>query len=275
MSDPVDQILARHGITGPWRPWSSTGVANRIYATRDVILRVATDHPDAIPDARTESVAAPVAHAAGILTPRLLAFDDTRLIIDRPYSLWERIPGEPTHQIDWTAVGYQLACLHERVTSCPDPQGWLDTPGRELDLAPLIERFAHRYPGRPETVRRIERLVAEISLVVAGAKASPCFLHNDLHLYNILGGAHGELLAFIDWGDAGWGDPTLDFAYVPFAVVPAALRGYGSLWRLGNRFEARIVWDHLQRDLELAVEHDDLGWDVAVDDYLRFLDSGG
>jgi len=65
----------------------TTGLANRIYATEEVVLRVATDHPEAIPDALTESVAAPAGRHAGILTPELLAFDDSRTIVDRPFSL--------------------------------------------------------------------------------------------------------------------------------------------------------------------------------------------
>ena len=44
--------------------------------------------------ARTESVAAPVARHEGTLVPRLVAFDDSGAIVDRPYSLWERIHGE-------------------------------------------------------------------------------------------------------------------------------------------------------------------------------------
>src|SRR5712691_11554359 len=66
----IDAMFARHGVSGPWEPLRSTGLANLIYATRDAVLRVATDHPDGLVDARTESVAAPVARAAGILTPR-------------------------------------------------------------------------------------------------------------------------------------------------------------------------------------------------------------
>ncbi len=77
LDDPVDHILAAYRIPGPWQPLKATGLANRIYATRDVVLRIATDHSDAIPDARTESVAAPIARSAGILTPELIAFDDS------------------------------------------------------------------------------------------------------------------------------------------------------------------------------------------------------
>src|SRR5215813_10216655 len=69
-TDPVDVILDFHGIAGPWKPLKVTGMANRIYATEEIVLRIATEHPQAVADARTESVAAPAAFAAGIMTPR-------------------------------------------------------------------------------------------------------------------------------------------------------------------------------------------------------------
>src|SRR5262249_28853169 len=50
-----DAITSAHGILGRWRELPATGVANRIYVTRDVVLRVASDHPDAIADAQKES----------------------------------------------------------------------------------------------------------------------------------------------------------------------------------------------------------------------------
>jgi len=93
--DPVlvDAMFARHGIPGPWAPMPATGIANRIYTTREVVLRVATDHAESLLDARTESVAAPAAYAAGIQTPRLIAFDDSRTLLDRPFSLWYVLSG--------------------------------------------------------------------------------------------------------------------------------------------------------------------------------------
>src|SRR5215831_19548662 len=93
-SDPIDVILYFHGIAGPWKPLKVTGVANRIYATEDIVLRIASEHPDAVVDARTESVAAPAAFAAGIMTPRLIAFDDSGKLVNRPYSIWERVHAE-------------------------------------------------------------------------------------------------------------------------------------------------------------------------------------
>jgi hypothetical protein len=197
ISDPVDAILSRHGVRGPWARLPSTGVANRIYATADVVLRVATDHPEAVPDARTESVAAPVAHAALIRTPRLLAFDDTRDLVDRPYSLWERFHGVSADRLPgcvpelWRAVGLELARLHDRVRACADPCGWLDQPE----------------PG-PEPQR---------------------FVHDDIHAGNVMCTPAGVFLGLIDWGDAGWGDPMCDFAYMPKDALSEALEAYRSV----------------------------------------------
>lgn len=84
----VSAIFARHGVRGAWQALPAHGIANHIFATEDVVLRIATDHPEARPDACTEVIAAPVARAHGIAVPRLLAFEAGE------YSLWERVHAE-------------------------------------------------------------------------------------------------------------------------------------------------------------------------------------
>ena len=247
------------------------------------MLRVATDHPDAIVDAQTESIAAPVARGAGILTPRLIAFDDSRTIVDRPFSLWERVHGETLGLADlsgnirqdvWRAVGQQVARLHDRVRSCPDPKGYLDTPGRELRLELVLQRFGDCGRGSRAVVREIEHLLSDLSPFVSrGGSPADSFVHNDLHEWNIMCDLQGGLLAVIDWGDAGWGDPTLDFAAVPLDFISAALEGYDDTERLGQYPEARIVWDHLHNTLDDAV--DDPQCSVPVAEYRRLLDRSG
>ncbi|MBW3570133.1 MAG: aminoglycoside phosphotransferase family protein [Gemmatimonadetes bacterium] len=261
----VRAMFARHGVRGPWAPLHATGVANRIYATRDVVLRVATDHPDAVPDARTESVAAPAAFAAGILTPRLIAFDDSRSVVDRPFSLWERVHGEtlgllqldPPRKADlWRRVGRELSRLHHRVTLCPDPAGYLDTPGRPLDLHPLLQRLAAAGRVDRTAMIKITRLIDELAPHVAAARTLR-FVHDDIHPMNVMCSPDGGLLAIIDWGDAGWGDPTLDFAAVPLDCVQHAVEGYtlDTPGALGDFPEARFVWDKLHYTLEEAWEN--------------------
>jgi aminoglycoside phosphotransferase (APT) family kinase protein len=254
-ADPVDDILAHHGVQGPWETLPVTGIANRIYATSEVVLRIATDHPEAVEDARTESVAAPVARAAGVPVPRLLAFDDSRSLVDRPYSIWERIHGETLGLLPpdlgiqretWNAVGRHLAVLHNRVRECPDPNGWLDRPDRDLDLAERVAQLASAASIDTATAKEIERWIDALTLAV-GSTMKRCFLHNDVHAMNLMCGRNGSLLAIIDWGDAGWGDPALEFAQIPLAAVPSVMTGYEleAPGLLGDLPEARIIWDKL------------------------------
>lgn len=256
----VDALFARHGVRGPWTELQATGVANRIYGTRDVVLRLATDHRDALADARTESIAAPAARAAGILTPRLIAFDDSRTLIDRPFSLWERVHGETLGLLEldrsrsagvWRQVGRELARLHHRVTVCPDPHGYLDTPGRPSELEPRLRELVRTGRVDGAVAKEIERLIADLAVHV-GAAGHVRFVHDDIHAMNVMCSRDGVLLALIDWGDAGWGDPTLDFAAIPLDCLPCAVEGYESETpgALGAFPQARFVWDKLHRAMD-------------------------
>lgn len=248
----IDAMFARHGVSGPWQELPSTGVANRIFATSDVVLRVATDHPEAVPDARTESVAAPVAHAAGILTPRLIAFDDTRTLVARPFSLWERVHAETLGAIElspdkmadvWRAVGGELAKLHTRVRACADPKAYLDQPSRDQDVSAVLNQLVAAQKIDVDAAQRIDGFARELQ-VTRVADVEPRFVHDDIHPMNIMCSTTGELMAILDWGDAGWGDPALDFATMPLEAVGPALAGYeaetpGSL---SPPFVARVAW---------------------------------
>lgn len=248
----VDAMFERHGVPGPWEVLPATGLANHIFATRDVVLRVATDHRHGISDALTESVAAPVARAAGILTPDLIAFDNTRTLVDRPFSLWERVQGETVGLADlsdfgttrvWRDVGRELARLHVRVRECPDPNGYLDDPARYIDLGRALRQLVEAGTLDTGMARRVEVLAEELD---AGAAVSigSRFIHDDVSPMNIMCTTAGELLAIIDWGDAGWGDPRLDFAAMPLAAVPAALAGHEeeAPGLLGALPAARVAW---------------------------------
>ena len=262
--DLVDAIFALHGIRGAWKVLAATGVANRIYATQDVVLRIATDHPDAVVDARTESVAAPAAFEAGVMTPRLIVFDDSRTLIDRPYSIWERIHADTLGLVElemnqleevWRAVGREIGHLHSGVRVCLDPNGYLDTPGRELNLDSVLNRLVDAGHTSDAMAREIALLIHDLSPYISQTN-SDCFVHNDLHGMNIMCSRTGDLRAIIDWGDAGWGDPALDFAAVPLDQMSWALAGYGpeNKKRLGDAPEARFIWDRLHTAMDDAIE---------------------
>lgn len=280
-TDPVDALLAHHGVRGPWQPLTATGIANRIYATHDVVLRVATDHPEAVPDARTESVAAPAARKVGIQVPELLAFDDSRELVDRPYSLWERVHGETLGLFTpdprrvpetWRAVGRELATLHVRVRECPDPHGWLDEPGRPDDLARSLGAVASAASVDPATLKELARWIDALRPGVQGPTPR-CFLHDDAHDMNLMCARDGTLLALIDWGDAGWGDPVLELAAVPLPALTFVIEGYRDVAPdlLGEAPEVRVLWDRI--DYALAYLQDDPPDRVFLDALRRFVDT--
>lgn len=196
-----------------------------------------------------------MARAAGILTPQLIVFDDTRTLVDRPFSLWERVHGETLglatltrRQVSevWRGVGTELAKLHLRVRECADPAGYLDQPACNQDIGGTVKRLVDAGRVDIDTARRVERMAGELWLRIAQATETR-FIHDDVHPMNVICSPGGELLAIIDWGDAGWGDPSLDFAAIPMDDVPSALQGYEaeSPGLLGRDPEARVAWNRL------------------------------
>jgi aminoglycoside phosphotransferase (APT) family kinase protein len=113
-----------------------------------------------------------------------------------------------------------------------------------------------------------------LALYVA-ASADVRFIHNDIHDMNVLCSPAGDLLAIIDWGDAGWGDPALDFAAIPLDALPYALVGYEleAPGTLGAFPEARFIWDKLQAAMDAACDHP--GYSIPLDAFRRFLRSKG
>jgi len=262
-------MFSRYGIRAAWSPLPLTGIANWIYATDDVVLRVATDHPDGVPDARTESVAAPAAHAAGILTPRMIAFDDTRTIVDRPFSLWERVHGatlgQATLSVDerflaWHSVGRELARVHRLVTACADPLGYLDTPGDEPDTNQLLATLVAAGRLDRGAALDIEAACGELNQAAA---PTATFTHGDVHSMNVMCDERGHLLAIIDWGDAGWSDPMHDFSSMPLDVIPPAVAGYEAETGVrldtdsrGRLIRAKVIsaLDHFERHPERELD---------------------
>jgi hypothetical protein len=103
--------------------------------------------------------------------------------------------------------------------------------------------------------REIERWIEVLRPAVA-VRTAACFLHNDIHEMNLMCAPDGSLRAVIDWGDAGWGDPALEFAQIPILAVPFVLTGYKTQAPalLGDAPGPRIVWDKLGLALEALPE---------------------
>ncbi len=146
----------------------------------------------------------------------------------------------------WRGVGRELARLHLRVRECADPDGYLDQPGRDQNIGAVVKRLVDAGRVDTDVARRIEGLTDELRSHIAEPLETR-FIHDDVHPMNVMCAASGELLAMIDWGDAGWGDPSLDFAAIPLDDIPSALEGYEAeaAGLSGRDPEARFAWNKL------------------------------
>lgn len=206
------------------------GVANETWLCGEWVLRISKD-PEYLEDLQTESVAVPVAVGAGLPTPDFLHISLCPVGETPPFSVYHRVHGQPlsqcTHLNDpagfFRAYGVALRQMHS-ITEVHDPHGYLDPPW-ELDLEALAE--AAQPLGLSEVV---------MALAERAGTAPRVFVHQDMHGDNVLVD-EAERPVFIDWGDAGLGDPAADFRYLAPRHLPLVLEGYGPV---DPDLEARI-----------------------------------
>lgn len=209
------EILRRHGLpeAEPVRA-EREGIVHAIWLCGDFVVRILKNSEE-MDDVLTESDAAPAAWAAGVLTPRPIAFamDDSP-----PYSIFERAPGVtlaatqimPNPSAFFRAYGAEVRRMHTLVGDLPRrhlDEAWIVEPGDVAAHGPEFAALVQQLPWQPAR----EML----------------FVHQDLHAENVM--VHqGALSAILDWGDAGFGDPACDLRYVPARHLPDAWEGYGA-----------------------------------------------
>ena len=139
---------------------------------------------------------------------------------------------------------------------------------RELDLEEHVASLAAASAIEPALAGELERAAKALRPALQGPLAVR-FLHNDIHAMNVMYARDGPLLALLDWGDTGWGDPALELAQVPLGAAPFVLQGYESEAHLDNTSEARILWDKLCA----AVEQFEKGgaYDKSLDHLLTYI----
>jgi Ser/Thr protein kinase RdoA (MazF antagonist) len=238
------------------RPLRSTGIMHTVYALGgDLVVRVPKAHPEAVADTYTGSVAAPVAHAAGVRTPALVAFDDQRDIAPVPLSVFERAAGEPllhlgAHPQDmaplWLALGRDLAVLHGGVTDCDDPHGRLDYHDHLSEHEELVAELRCSGVIGEDAASWLTAVLSRLQPAAQDRDEYRRFVHGDAQPSNVLV-ADGRYSAIIDWDDAGWSDPVVDLRYVPLRVVDKVLEGYRAIMPLDKdaSAEERLLWDKL------------------------------
>ncbi|MEV0277031.1 aminoglycoside phosphotransferase family protein [Streptomyces sp. NPDC050610] len=250
-------LAARYGVPAGQVRALPSGGANRVFLLGDgLVLRMPRTR-EAAAGLRKEAEVVPVARAAGVRTPEIVAFEDgDGSETDVPHMVVRRaagrdmsvlaLPESEAHRV-LRQVGRELAKLHRQsperdelpgvpVDDAPeDPRllvarlldgGWLDS-GTARWLTGWFGRLAARLPADPPRV----------------------LLHGDIAPQNLLVAASpARLSAVVDWGDAMWADPAAEFAKIPLGGVPAMLDGYrqeaGEPAGQGD-WEARVLWHHL------------------------------
>ena len=241
----------------------SIGVFNAIYLLgEDLVLRLPRNDPWFVAAIKKEAIAVPLARAAGVATPCLVAFDDSCTLLPVPYAVYERVHGEPLEQLGldpaatpavYRTLGRELARLHAGVS--PDgPVGRLGMPNiPQGDPRPLPEQLAAEGYFSVVEARWLGQWIDRLAPILQEPRAMR-FLHGDTQATNILVRPGSfEYLALIDWGGCGWGDPALDFSGMPLRAVPDVLAGYRELAALPDdeSAEARILRYHLHFALVL------------------------
>ncbi|MBQ1050189.1 phosphotransferase [Micromonospora sp. C51] len=223
------------------------------------ILKIPRDHPRAIGETLTASVAVPAATSAGVRTGSLVAFDDSLEIFSVPFSVFEYVRGEsvtpsarllPSDAAVWHDVGRELATLHNTVGHVDDPNGWLEEWTRPLDHTAVLTGLVEAGVLASHLAEWFDELLTALKPSVSGANRYRRFVHGDLKPGNIVR-CDGRLGALIDWDDAGWFDPAIDFAQVPLQLVDVTLAGYRAVAPLDgdDTAEQRILWDHVMTAL--------------------------
>jgi len=220
--DPADvrRLCQKYGLPSTQlENGKHEGVVNEIWFAGDVVIRI-LKNPDYESDVWTETVAVPALLAKGIRTPKLLVFDADLDIVPRLVTIYERVPGVSLSKVEhlpdpeeffWN-LGSVIRSFHDGISSVEDPEKRLD-PAWFLDTEALAENLDKNFPKIDRTYDTTEPTV---------------FCHQDLHADNII--VHeGKLAAVIDWGDAGWGNRSVDLRFVPARYLKNALDGYGPI----------------------------------------------
>jgi hygromycin-B 7''-O-kinase len=234
-------VARRHGVDPAQVEEVPGGVANRGFALGEKLF-VRVSRPGFEADLHKETTVIPVARSSGVLTPAIVEYDDSRRLLDTPYVVMERVDGTEPSGVP-TGLAEQLARLHQAeqvVIAGITEDGW-DDPWRRVD--DLAGR-GYLDPGTGAWLSDwFTRLAGRFD-----RDQPKVLIHGDVASHNLLATPAGELSALIDWGDATYAPPAVDFAKLPLEDGATILPDY--LDHLhpavpAEQFAASVLWLHL------------------------------
>jgi hygromycin-B 7''-O-kinase len=292
VSDEALRAIAhRHGLpTGPGAALPTSGIINSVYAIgADFVLRVPRDHPGHVEQLKREKDAIPLAVAAGVRTPEVIAYDDACDIVPVPYLVVARVKGRDAESLEsvdigpvvWDELGRDLRRLHEWA----DPSlGWTSGAGQDVEVLehPSTSAEARRLDGwlAPQEARWLRAWTDHLEQYLA-RPARTCLVHGDVQMSNLM--VHqGQFEALLDWGCARHDDPVADFVALPLRLADQVLGGYERAQDGSDpvSFRARILWRRIQVVLTILPRGTAAGCSWAehptswLIDNLRFFSTG-
>ncbi|QNE20527.1 aminoglycoside phosphotransferase family protein [Kribbella qitaiheensis] len=245
----IEAIAARYGVRPDAILEVPGGVANQAFAIGDRLFLRIPRSQEFEPDLLKEAAVIPTARAAGVRTPAIVDFDDTRKLTDAPYLVMERVhatdlianPSANTKL--WPELGQQVRLLHDI-----EPQQLDGVPVDEAgDPRPTVDRLATAGLIDAGTAKWLltwfDRLATWFD-----RDAPKVLLHGDLAPQNLMVDDAGRYCALVDWGDAAWGPPGAEFAKLRLEQVADLLPGYYTAGRSKpgqGELEAAALWFHL------------------------------
>ncbi len=201
----------------------------------DLVLRIPRNSGPLADDLRKECEVVPIVRGTGVWTPEIIAFEERSATLGVPYMVLRRVPGVDIERLALPAtasqtiyreVGRQLGLLHGATANgaVASPLIPVDAGGgdpRKL-LSPLVRDAA--LDGETATWLRgwFDRLAPFVPI-----DPPVVLIHGDIAPRNLMvDPVSGEFRAIIDWGDAAFAEPAMDFAKLPLAMLPATLEGY-------------------------------------------------
>ncbi len=220
MLDDVRLLAHRYDVSSAEVHEVPGGVANRGFTLGPrLFVRVArTGFED---DLRKETAVVPVARKAGVRTPAILEYDESRTQVDASYVVVERVHGIEPH-ITPSEVTLDLARLHSTEhVALPGvaEDGWGEPRETVEDLATRGYLDAGTADWLTGWFDRLEQRFDR--------SAQAVLLHGDVAPHNLLvDPVDGSLQALIDWGDAAWGPRAFEFAKIRLTEVAHLLPEY-------------------------------------------------
>jgi len=256
----IDAIVAHLALgTRTATPLAHRGTSHTIYLLDDAfVLRIPANHPACISSVRLEAIAVPVARAAGVHTPALIAVDETLGLLPVPYAIYERVHGISLDQLDlapdaipdvWRQIGQDLARLHSGIVRA-GPLAQIPVDEADRDPRPWLSEIAAAGFIPQDAVAYLEAWLEQLA-PLALKPPLLSFCHGDMNVSNVLVDPQSRAyLALIDWASV-WTDSAWDFAVVSLRAVPCLLEGYRSIAPMPEdaTAEARILWHHLRMGL--------------------------